>query len=523
VRANRLAHKLIGFGVGTDVFVGLRFGHCADLLVGLLAILKSGAAYLPIDPSLPVERQKWMLDDAGAAIVVDESTVEDLDGYPDTAPEVHSRLDDAAYMIYTSGSTGTPKGVIVTHAGVANLVSAVDKVIQMAPGARVFHWMSPSFDAAFFELCMSLFSGATAVISSFQSTADFPGIVAAHGVTHLGGPPTVLATLPADRMPGLTVVSGGEVCSTQLVETWSAAGRIHNGYGPTEATVCSSITGSLTGPAAPPIGRPIAGARIFVLDEQLNPVPAGAAGEIYLAGPGLARGYHDRPGLTAGAFVACPFGRPGTRMYRTGDLGRWDPDGELRFARRTDDQVKVRGHRVELGEVEAALRQHPEVRQAAVIAVADGSARRLVAYVVTPATEAQLRGFLTAAMPDYLVPSQFVVVEGLPVTANGKVDRKALPTPGARQGITQIAPRTPTERAVAEVWQELIGRDRIGVREKFFEAGGSSLTLVQLAGRLTGLGRGEVTVGELLDHSTIEEMAARLDTSPAGGAEDFEL
>jgi acyl-coenzyme A synthetase/AMP-(fatty) acid ligase len=399
----------------------------------------------------------------------------------------------------------------------------MEETVRVTPGARVLHWLSTSFDAAFFELCMSLFSGATAVVSAVQSTADLPDIVAAHGVTHLVCPPTAMATLPADRMSGLTVVSGGEVCTAQLVETWSAAGRIHNAYGPTEVTVCSSITGSLTGSATPSIGRPIAGARTFVLDERLNPVPVGAVGEIYLVGPGLARGYHTRPGLTAGAFVACPFEQPGTRMYRTGDLGRWDANGELRFAGRTDDQVKIRGHRVELGEVEAVLLRHPEVRQAAVIAVADGPARRLVAYVVTEATEAQLRALLTATMPDYLVPSQFVVLEGLPLTVNGKIDRAALPVPGARQDVGQIAPRTPMERAVAEVWEELIGRERIGVREKFYEAGGSSLTLVQLSGRLTGLGRGEVTVGELLDHSTIEEMAARLDADPAGGAGDFEL
>jgi amino acid adenylation domain-containing protein/non-ribosomal peptide synthase protein (TIGR01720 family) len=527
-RANRLAHKLIDRGAGPEVFVGLRLGHRAGMLVGVLAILKSGAAYVPIDPSLPAERQKWMLDDAGATIVIDEAVIDEtlaegLGGYPDTAPEVQGRLDHAAYMIYTSGSTGTPKGVIVTHAGAANLVSTMEKTVRVTPGARVLHWLSTSFDAAFFELCMSLFSGATAVVSTVQSTADLPDIVAAHGVTHLVCPPTAMATLPADRMSGLTVVSGGEVCTAQLVETWSAAGRIHNAYGPTEVTVCSSITGSLTGSATPSIGRPIAGARTFVLDEQLNPVPVGAVGEIYLVGPGLARGYHTRPGLTAGAFVACPFEQPGTRMYRTGDLGRWDANGELRFAGRTDDQVKIRGHRVELGEVEAALLRHPEVRQAAVIAVADGPARRLVAYVVTEATEAQLRALLTATMPDYLVPSQFVVLEGLPLTVNGKIDRAALPVPGAQQDVSQIAPRTPMERAVAEVWEELIGRERIGVREKFFEAGGSSLTLVQLSGRLTGLGKGEVTVGELLDHSTIEEMAARLDADPAGGPGDFEL
>jgi amino acid adenylation domain-containing protein/non-ribosomal peptide synthase protein (TIGR01720 family) len=518
-RSNRLAHKLIERGAGPEVFVGLRLG--ADLLVGLLAILKTGAAYVPIDPSLPVERQEWMLGNAGAAIVVDD--IGDLDGYPDTAPEVNSRPEHAAYMIYTSGSTGTPKGVVVTHTGVANLVAMMEETVQVGPGARVLHWLSEGFDAAFFELCMSLFSGATAVISAFRSTADLPAIVAAHGVTHVVCPPTVLATLPVEQMRGLTVVSGGEVCTAQLVEAWSEAGKIHNGYGPTEVTVCSTITGPLTEPVTPSIGRPTIGARVFVLDEQLDPVPIGAVGEIYLAGPGLARGYHDLPGLTAGAFVACPFEEAGTRMYRTGDMARWDTDGELRFAGRTDDQVKIRGHRVELGEVEAALLRHPEVRQTAVLAMADGPARRLVAYVVTAATEAQLRQFLSEKVPDYLVPSQFLVLDQLPVTVNGKVDRKALPKPGARQDVNQIAPRTPTERAVAEIWEELIGRERIGVREKFFEAGGSSLTLVQLAGRLTGLGKGEVTVGELLDYSTIEDMAARLDISPDAGPGDFEL
>jgi len=502
-RTNRLAHKLIQQGAGPETFLA------TDDLTGMLAILKTGAAYVPVDPKLPAERRRWLLKDCGAQIFV--TGQEDVRGYPATPPVVESHVDNPAYLIYTSGSTGRPKGVVVTHRGVVDLVETFVRRAGLGPGAKMLRWLSIGFDAAFFEFCAAMLTGATAVPHQ-GDTADLVDTITAEGVTHLVAPPAVLATLPAERLPaGLTVISAGEACTEELVRRWSQSGRIFNGYGPSEATVCTTLAGPLTaGPV--PIGRPTIGTTVSVLDRWLRPVPVGAVGELYLAGPSLARGYLGQPGLTASRFVAGPDGQ---RMYRTGDLVRWGPDGNLFFLGRADDQVKVRGFRVEPGEIETALDRHPAVGRAAVLALGDGPARRLVAYVEATADEQELRDHLAERLPDHLVPQQFVLLDQLPLTTNGKVDRRALPEPGARRAELDEPPRTDSEREVAAIWRELLDREHIGVREKFFEAGGSSLTLLQLAGRLA------VPVGELLDHSTIEAMAARLDAGADAGDQEL--
>ncbi|MET0236200.1 MAG: amino acid adenylation domain-containing protein [Kibdelosporangium sp.] len=531
-RSNALAHRLIELDVGPEVFVGVHLGNSVDYVVSVLAILKAGGAFVPLDPEYPAERLSWMVEDSGAVLVLtgSESTmdwtvpvlaIDDAPALPVTAPTGTVRPQSPAYVIYTSGSTGRPKGVVVTHIGLAGLAATMTHATGAGPGCRVMFWLSVGFDAVVLEIVMSLFTGATAVLSPIRVPGrELAAFAVENGVTHMIAPPAVLAILPADDMPGITVLSGGEVCTGDLVARWSRNGRIVNGYGPTEATVCTVLTGPLTGSRTPPIGRPSAGTQAFLLDGRLRQVPVGAVGEIHLAGDLLARGYLGLPGLTARTFVANPFG-PG-RMLRTGDLARRGADGALYFVGRADDQVKVRGFRIEPGEIEAALLRHPQVTQAYVRAVGDGPTRRLVAYVAPLGiTPAELRTALDD-LPEHLVPSSFVPLDQLPVTVNGKVDREALPDSAAVVRTDHVAPRTDTERAVAEIWAGLIGRPDIGIREKFFEAGGSSLTLVQLSGRLAGLGLGTLGVGELLDHSTIEAMAARLDRPPAGPA-DYEL
>ncbi|MGP4045430.1 amino acid adenylation domain-containing protein [Streptomyces sp. 2A115] len=540
-RANRLAHALTARGIGPESIVGLCIPRSVAMVTAQLAVWKAGAATMPLDPVHPAERRAWMLADAGAALVLlpagagwdpgvpvltlDSDGTGVGDGHPDTAaPKVQARPGNAAYVIYTSGSTGRPKGTVVTHRGVANLAATGERNGGIGAGSRVLQWLSAGWDSAFFELAAPLLTGGAVVLAPPGPLPELAGFIRERGVTHLVAPPAVLATMPAASVPGVTVFAAGEALPGETVESWSRRGRVLNGYGPTEATVCTVMSAPLSGRATPPLGRPTAGTRCFVLDARLRPVPVGAVGELYLAGDCLARGYLGRHGLTAGHFVACPFGEPGERMYRTGDLVRWAPDGTLCFVGRPDGQVKVRGVRVELGEVEAALIGHPEVAQACVVAAGEGPARHLVAYVVSKAAETaqgagpgagELREHLAGRLPEQMIPTAFVPMERLPLTLYGKVDRQALPSPEAPVGPAYLPPRTDSERAVAEAWTGLLGRARVGIREKFFEAGGSSLTLIQLRDRLPAL-----SVAELLEHSTVEEMAARLDMRRATHADD---
>ncbi|MFD8863735.1 amino acid adenylation domain-containing protein [Streptomyces sp. NPDC059590] len=547
-RADRLAHALTARGIGPESIVGLCLPRSVAMVTAQLAVWKAGAATMPLEPAHPAERRAWMLADAGAALVLlpadsgwdpgvpvltldldlDLDLSLDLDGTgaadgrPDTAaPKVRAHPENAAYVIYTSGSTGRPKGTVVTHRGIANLAATGQQNGGIGPGSRVLQWLSAGWDSAFFELAAPLLTGGAVVVAPPGPLPALTGFIRERGVTHLVAPPAVLATMPAASVPGVTVFAAGEALPGETVESWSRRGRVLNGYGPTEATVCTVMSAPLSGPATPPLGRPAAGTRCFVLDPWLRPVPVGAVGELHLAGDCLARGYLGRGGLTAGRFVACPFGEPGERMYRTGDLVRWAPDGTLRFVGRSDDQVKVRGVRVELAEVEAALTGHPEVAQACVVAAGEGAGRHLVAYVVSKATDVagpgpgELREHLAARLPEQMIPTAFVPMERLPLNLYGKVDRQALPSPDATVDPTYVPPRTDSERTVAEAWTGLLGRARVGIREKFFEAGGSSLTLIQLADRLPAL-----SMAELLEHSTIEGMAVRLDLRRAGHADD---
>ncbi|RSD12022.1 non-ribosomal peptide synthetase [Amycolatopsis eburnea] len=506
-RANRLARLLAERGAGPERVVGVRLPRSVALVVTELAVAKTGAAFLPVDPGYPAERIRFMLEDADPVFVVDAEL--DTPGYPDANLGRPVDPDTPAYVIYTSGSTGRPKGVVVTHRGLASFSAAEIAHCDVRAGDRVLAFSSPSFDASILELCLSLPAGAALVVPPEGPLLgdQLADVLGRQGITHALLPPVALATVPDVALPGFrTLLVGGDACPAELVARWAPGRRMINAYGPTEATVVTSWSGPLEPGGTPPIGRPIPNTEVHVLDAALRPVPIGTPGELYVSGPGLARGYLDRPGLTADRFVASPFGAPGTRMYRTGDVVRWTAAGELTFAGRADEQVKIRGFRVELGEIEAALRQHPDVREAVVVAREIEGHKRLVAYVVGEVAE--LRAYLGDALPDYLVPSVFVPLAAVPVTANGKVDRAALPEPDLTEVRTGefVAPRTDVETTLAGVWSAVLGLPRVGVTDNFFELGGDSILAIQVVHRTRQAGLA-LRSKDLFTHQTVAELA----------------
>ncbi|MGW1198622.1 amino acid adenylation domain-containing protein [Streptomyces sp. NPDC002536] len=544
-RANRLAHHLRDLGAGRDALVGLCVERSSEMVVGLLGIMKAGAAYLPLDPSYPADRLAYMLQDSGARLIVTQDRLRDglpqtdavfvdlvadrerIAERPGTAPEVQASPQDLAYVIYTSGSTGRPKGVLVSHAGIGNLAAVQIEHFDVTPGSRVLQFASASFDAAFWEICMGILTGAALVMGAKDTM--LPGeplaaYAAEHGVTHATLTPATVAVLPEGRgLPeAATLVVAGEASTGDLVARWSAGRRMINAYGPTESTVCATMSAPLSGAAVPPIGTPIANTRIHILDDALQPVPAGVRGELYIAGAGLARGYHGRPGLTAERFVANPFGAPGERMYRSGDVARWRADGTLEYLGRADDQVKIRGFRIELGEIEEALTRHPGVAQAVVIT----HNTNLLAYAAAAGqrpTAEELKAHLAGSLPEYMVPAAVVVLDALPLTPNGKVDRRALPEPGAapEQGADDAfaAPRNAVEETLAGVWADVLGVARVGIHDNFFDTlGGNSILSVRAVSRMRQALGIQLSPRVLFDAPTVAELAARV--APEESVED---
>ncbi|MFJ9841392.1 non-ribosomal peptide synthase/polyketide synthase [Kitasatospora sp. NPDC101155] len=535
--ANRLAHQLIRRGVGPERLVALALPRGAAAVVAQLAVAKAGGAFLPVDPDYPAPRREFMTRDAGATVLLDDPAgVWTADG-PQTPPTDADRTrplspGHPAYVIYTSGSTGTPKGVLVTHRGLAAFAAAAAEQYAVGPGDRVLQFASPSFDACVLELCVSLLSGAALVTGEEGPLVGerLAEVLAGRRISHTLIPPAALATVDpetADALPALrTLIVGAEACPADLVDTWAPGRRMVNSYGPTEATVVATWTGPLTpDTGTPAIGRPSGATRAYVLDTALRPVPPGVTGELYLAGPGLARGYLGRPGLTAGRFLADPYGAPGERMYRTGDLARRGADGQLRFAGRADDQIKLRGFRIEPGEIESALRRSPLVRDAVVTVRADApGGGRLVAYVVPadPAQEApsalELRAHLADSLPPHLVPSVFVPLARLPLTPNGKTDRRALPDPGPAQGAAgpYRAPGTDTERRIARIWADVLGIEEVGADDNFFLLGGDSILSMQVVSRLRRDGL-HLATRDLFTHQTVAELATVVRDAPEPG------
>ncbi|MDG9701520.1 non-ribosomal peptide synthetase [Streptomyces sp. DH37] len=530
-RANRLAHRLIARGAGPGDIVALVLPRSADMVLAQLAVAKAGAAYLPVDPGYPDERIALMLRDAAPAVTLDAGEVAGLlaaepDGAPEHRPTDADRvrpldLDDPAYVIYTSGSTGTPKGVVVTHRGLADFAAAEAEHYRVGPGDRVLAFATPSFDASVLELCMSLPNGARLVVPPPGPLlgAELADVLRDERVTHTLLPPAALATLPPDTpgtLPDLTtLVVGADACGADLVARWAPHHRMVNSYGPTEATVVATWSAPLEPEGtAPPIGRPLPATGAYVLDARLRPVADGVAGELWLSGPALARGYLNRPGLTASRFTANPFGPPGSRMYRTGDLVRRDHRGELHYLGRTDHQLKLRGHRIEAGEVEAVLERHPAVLDAVVTVREDEPGLpRLVAHLLAAPdaqapSAAELRALAARALPGHMVPSAFVVLERFPLTENGKTDRAALPAPAPDEGeaADHVAPRTPTEEAMAAIWEESLSTP-VGAEDDFFSLGGDSLRALRIASRANDAFGVSLTPRDVLVSRTVAALA----------------
>ncbi|QYC40287.1 A50926 NRPS, modules 1-2 [Nonomuraea coxensis DSM 45129] len=540
-RATGLAAELRARGIGPETRVAVMVGRSAWWAVAVLGVSTAGGAFVPVDPAYPAERVRWILADADPALVLCGGTtreavpeefgdrlvaVDELDlagGGDAGSPRV--RPDDAAYVIYTSGSTGTPKGVVVTHAGLGNLAMAQIDRFAVSPSSRVLQFAALGFDAMVSEVLMALLSGARLVMAPERTLPPAVSLAEAlrrWEVTHVTVPPSVLAT--ADALPaGLeTVVVAGEACPPGLANRWSAGLRLVNAYGPTEATVCAAMSMPLAASRdVVPIGKPIAGGRCYVLDAFLRPVPPGITGELYVAGIGLARGYLGRAALSAERFVADPF-VVGGRMYRTGDLAYWSGAGELVFAGRDDDQVKIRGYRVEPGEVEAVLAGQPGVDQAVVVA----RGGRLLGYVVSGGgvDPVGLRERVAGVLPEYMVPAAVVVLDSVPVTANGKVDREALPDPGFGGRVSGREPRTEVERALCGLFAEVLGLPgvtAVGPDDSFFELGGDSITSMQLAARARREGM-RFGAREVFERKTPAGLAAivGLGGEPAAGPAD---
>ncbi|HEV2756819.1 MAG TPA: amino acid adenylation domain-containing protein, partial [Actinomycetota bacterium] len=546
--ANRLAHHLVEKGVGPEVPVGICLERGPDLVVGLLAVLKAGAVYVPLDPDYPAERLGFMLQDTAAPVVVTtaelverlgsphvEAVLLDADaGVISTRPETSvagaASPDSLAYLVYTSGSTGLPKGVGVAHRSLAGHCTAMADRYALTRDDRMLVFGSFNFDVSLEQTLTPLIAGASVVVrDDVWDPQTLANEVAALGITLLNPPTAYWHQLAADpgaveqllASPSLRLVAvGGEAMASSRLRAWLEAGdcpAVMNNYGPTEATITATsyeVAGALDTETVP-IGRPIAGRAVYVLDRYGNLVPAGVPGELYIGGDRVARGYVNRPGLTAERFVPDPFsGERGARLYRTGDRARYLSDGNIEFLGRVDHQVKIRGFRIEPGEIEACLVAHAAVRAAVVVARSDGGDNRLVAYVVGDvATTTELRAHVSRSLPDYMVPAHFVVLDELPLTPTGKLDRAELPEPEGRPELQApyAAPRTPAEEALAEIWCEVLGLERVGIHDDFFELGGHSLIATRVVSRMRALLGVDAPVRSLFEAPTVEALARHVE------------
>jgi amino acid adenylation domain-containing protein len=558
-RANRLARHLSRLGARPESFVAVRLERTPALVIALIAIMKTGAAYVGIDPKAPRERTAFALADLQVELLVGDAAAADLDlgaarlvPVDGDAAQIEAESDDdlpgrataanLAYAVYTSGSTGTPKAVGIQHRGAVSFVTWAESVFGHAGFARALSTTAPTFDCVLFEIFAPLCAGGAVVLG--DTVLEFATLPGAERLSLVSTVPSAVGELLHARLvPSAlkTLVLSGEALpaavARELYET-TAVERVFNFYGPSETTTFA--TGGLLsredylatgdGPSIvndrrrdPSIGTPIANTRIYVLDRHLDPVPLGVAGELYVGGAGVARGYLGRPGLTAERFVPDPFGCDGARLYRTGDLARYRNDGTLEFLGRVDQQVKIRGYRIELGEIEAALRAHPAVAEAAVVAREDVAGEvRLVAYIVAgegePPSPAELRAALREWLPAYMLPSAFVCVDALPRTANGKLDRRRLPAPEQARTAT-VAPRTASEALLTTIWTELLGIDGIGVHDDFFELGGHSLLATRVVARVREAFGVELSVAELFARPTVAELVVSIIAAKARQSE----
>jgi amino acid adenylation domain-containing protein len=532
-RANRLARHLQAMGVGLETPVALLLGRSPELVQAMLGVQKAGGFYVPVDPTHPPERIDLMLSDCGASAVVTGEMLASLDEEAGR-PASGAGPDNLAYALYTSGSTGMPKAVLVPHRPVVGLIRHAAADFRLGPGSRVLQAAAPAFDASVLEIFATLTSGATLCLASEEARLSGPRLAAEvreRGVTTVILTPAALRFLPDEDLTLENLALGGEVLQGPLAERWSGRARMLNCYGPVETTIYVSSHVCRPGEGAPPIGRPVANARMRVLAPwSSEPLPVGVPGELRVGGLPPARGYLGRLTLTAERWVPDPFGDPGSRLYRTGDLVRWRPDGQLEFLGRIDSQVKLRGVRIEPGEIEAALAAHPEVREALVVVRQGvGGEPMLVAYVV-PQGEVRdlsgaLRGFLAERLPPAMIPAAFVTLAALPVTPVGKIDLGALPAPAGLEasGSATTLPRTEMERTIAAVWREVLGVEDVDVDRNFFELGGHSLLLARVQARLGEVLGKQIPLSEMFSHTTVSALAAHLSgtsgASEPGGTE----
>ncbi|GAA5052638.1 amino acid adenylation domain-containing protein [Nocardia callitridis] len=553
--SNRLARAMIARGAGPEVVVAIGLPRGLNSIAAIWAVAKTGAAYVPVDPSYPSERIAHMLGDSGATLGLTDAT--SLVAMPEWqaaggkhrrtgvdwlvlgSPELavacadHTtraitdvdrrhplRVSHPAYLIYTSGSTGKPKAVVVTHAGISSLAHEQRHRFRVTDSARTLHFSSPSFDASVLELLLGFAAGATIVVapSGMYGGAELATLLREERISHAFVTPAALATVPTAGLETLeTVIVGGEASSEELVSTWSRGRRMHNMYGPSEATVAATASAPMVAGEPVPLGNPVRGMRLFVLDTRLHPVPPGTPGELYLSGPGLARGYHGRNGLTASRFPANPLGRRGERMYRTGDLVVVNANGDLRFLGRIDDQIKIRGFRIELREIDHALREHPGIEFALTVVHTDEQGQpRLASYVT--ATEAltpeSVLDTARGRLPGYMVPASLTVLDELPLAPTGKVNRKALPEPVFVAVGASRAPNTDLEIQVAAVFGEVLGNRVEGAEDSFFDIGGNSLLATRLAAALHTHFGVDLPVRMIFEAPTVAAIAEQLLAAP---------
>jgi len=544
-RANRLARYLRAKGVKPETTVAVYLERSFEMIVALLAVMKAGGAYVPLDPTYPAERLSYIISDSRASLVITQdalqANVQAFDTEILNLQQEQSAIEqesadnlenltlpqNLAYMIYTSGSTGRPKGTMLQHYGAINTAQALGKVFKVFPGGSMLQFASLGFDASIAEIFTSLLNGASLHLirrEDMLSETDLPRIIRQQNIHTIILPPSVLAIISSEHLPGLKVVgSAGEACSREIVERWAPGRLFVNGYGPTEATVSATLN-SIDDPKSISenisIGRPMDNVQVYVLDEQLRPQPVGVPGELHIASVGLARGYLGRPDLTAEKFIPNPFSdEPGARMYKSGDLVRWLSNGKLEFLGRIDFQVKIRGFRIELGEIETVLKSQPQIRDAVVIAREDIPGNKyLAAYFIpendeTPQISA-IQNYLKEQLPDYMVPAVFIALEKFPLTSSGKVDRKALPAP-EESDLTRsaefIAPRNQTEELLAGIWREILKQETIGVTDNFFDLGGHSLMATQVTSRIREAFNVELPLQDFFEKPHISDLALKIE------------
>lgn len=537
-KANQLAHFLHqNYQIKPDTLIGICIERSLDMAIALLAVLKAGAAYVPIDSNYPEERIKYILENSKISLLLTQSFINDklsgffsefsgqlinldrlnFESFPCHNLALQSKPNDLAYVIYTSGSTGQPKGVMVEHKGLCNLALVEIETFDVHPSSRVLQFASFSFDAFIWEVLMAWGGGATLYLGNKDNL--MPGLPLVErlrddAITHITLPPSALAVLPWENLPSLqTIIVAGEACSPELVKKWSQGRNFFNGYGPTEGSVCATIAKYTSFEEKITIGRPIPNVQVYILDSHLQPVSIGVPGELHIGGAGLARGYLDRPDLTAEKFIEVNLLGKIERIYKTGDLAKWQNDGNIEFLGRIDHQIKLRGFRIELGEIEAVLLKHPAVKEVIVNLHKTENNQQLVAYVTGELIDdlsQQLKQHLKTHLPDYMIPSQIIRLDEFPLTPNGKIDRQALPHPNHESQSLYEAPRNNIEQQLTEIWSLIVECEKISIHDNFFDLGGHSILAIKLLNEIQKNFNQELSLTSLFQNPTIAQLAQQL-------------